>query len=476
MRNIFFIVFIFTVFSSYSQNKALFMEHTLPQSISLNPAVQIPCNKYFGMPALSSLSFAFNSSFAYNEILRNGKGRFQDSIVFDYVNLYPKAKRSNYLKAKTELVWIDFGFRKKKRYYSFTLKSVVDAGFYYSKDLLALPAGNWSFDQNQSLNFNLNGTRPDLLAYTTISVAISEKIDEHWQYGLRLSYLQGAANIHAKKSNIDVKTEIQPVGITINPNYVLNAAMPLQLSFDSAGRISDWKFAPSNPLHDFLLNNNHGVSLDFGFVYRQQKLTMAGSLLNIGTIFWASQVQNLESKRSVLFTGINLRNYLSGNTGSANIKANLKDSVKQILKFTPQTHPYFSLLPLDLFFGIRYKLLPKLNMASSVELVYDYKQFVVSTSLSSTYKLTSFLALQLNTSYVNRRLDNFGLGIITKFRVVQFHFFSEKIPINYFRLNSLPLFLPYSARTMNFRLGINFVFGCSKKDISMDNTYCPAYK
>src|SRR3989339_2047121 len=98
------IVLVFYSFALFpQQNSTFFLMHRVPQSNLLNPAVQIDCKWYVGIPALASTQFNYsNTAFSFNDIL--GGGNFDIDALNDNVH------RTDLLASELHLDLIALGY------------------------------------------------------------------------------------------------------------------------------------------------------------------------------------------------------------------------------------------------------------------------------------------------------------------------------------------------------------------------------
>jgi hypothetical protein len=103
-----------------------------------------------------------------------------------------------------------------------------------------------------------------------------------------------------------------------------------------------------------------------------------------------------------------------------------------------------------------------------------------SLSLSMNYTPLPWVAASLSYTIMNNKFNQVGAGIALGNRIVQFYAITDNIVTKFTKDISSPLFWPYNARMVSLRFGLNFLFGCNKKDNKYHSTskdgLCPAYK
>ena len=456
------------------------MLHQLPQANILNPAIDFPCNYYLELPILSSTKFAYNnSSFTYKDFIRHGSWDMQDSLIMDFDNIYGKLRRNNYLHAELENVLLGAGFHWKGYFVSFRIYHSFHSVFHYTKDLVGLKDGNWDPSTDVPINYYLSGNELNEISYFGISAAISKEFNPGLRLGLRLSYLKGTSNIRSKDSNLDIITAEQPVSVSIRTDYEVNASLPMEYQRDSTGRIYDIRPVFNNFLGDFIFNSNRGLSFDLGAVYEyNEKIKLSASILNVGFIRWASNGVNLRTDGNTYLIGEDLDQYIQANQNSDLIQI-LRDTIFSSFHYYDTPAKYFSLLPITAFAGGSYELNTSLQLALVGKIFYFSGTTIPSVTGSINFSANDYINLSASVSYANRTFKNLGFAAIVGNRNVNFYFVTDMLPINYVREEQSGALFPYNSRSFNFRIGINWLFGCGKSSSSGRSgggKVCPAYR
>jgi hypothetical protein len=469
--------FLITILNIQAQRNTLFMLYDVPQSISLNPAIQYPCNKFIELPVISSLMFAYNnSSFSYTDLIHPGPGNLQDSLVMDIDNIASQTMNKNFISTDFEFVIFGLGLRRNEYYFTFNIKNKTLGRLDYTKSLIDLRNGNWNSTDDTPIQRDLTGNGIGLLNYTEFSIGISKPFAKNLVMGMKLKYLKGALNLQTKKSDFTINTGDRPLSLTFLTNYQINASMPLNLTYDSTGMVESAEYASGNLLKTFLFNSNNGVAIDWGIIYElDPKIQLSASVLDAGFIFWKSNVSNFMANGSATFSGFDLNRYEDGLI-NPDLRQAIKDTLQNSFRWAHSEDSYMTLLPLRVMAGAKYLYNQKieLGLAGNVQ----FYNFTINPTLTSylSYKPVDYINLVANWSFVNRELDVFGLGVVLGKGPLQFYFVSENIPINYVKFKS-GAFLPLSDRSFNFHFGINLIYGCDNKyNKNSRKSLCPAYK
>jgi len=114
------------------ESSTLFFMYTLPQSNLTNPAVQIPCKVFVGMPLLSSIHFNYsNSFFSYSDLI-SGTGK---SLKINYDFLASKPNSTQDISTELHISLINFGFLLGDYYFNFNVSDKFNGGLFYSTNL-----------------------------------------------------------------------------------------------------------------------------------------------------------------------------------------------------------------------------------------------------------------------------------------------------------------------------------------------------
>ena len=107
-RIIYFFILIFTttVVSAQEINTLYFM-NSIPQSNSLNPAIQRNCRVFIGLPALSSIYFDFSTGIGYNDVFT--KNNTTNEFNIDIDKLITRLDTTNYFSSSVNINLFSFG-------------------------------------------------------------------------------------------------------------------------------------------------------------------------------------------------------------------------------------------------------------------------------------------------------------------------------------------------------------------------------
>jgi hypothetical protein len=450
-------------FSALSQENTLYFMHANPQAIHTNPALFYKCFTYIELPAISSIKYSYgNSGFAYRDVFKNGTGTGGGSISIDFDRLGKKMRNHNYIRNDYSVNILGAGFRIKDYYFHFNISNHGETRIGLPGDLINLKDGNWDSAEKVPRDFNLSGLGVTAIDYIQVAAGVSTKLSEKLSAGITVKYLMGSAGIINRKSRLDLLTESDPIVLNAFIRYNIYSSFPVRVSYDNNGIVNNIDFGNSfsDPAGDFIFNKNRGLALDAGILYDySEKILLSASVTDLGFIRWRSHINRFEAGGSFTFRGFDLSLYTPGTDESELFQA-LLDSIGNSFRFNNSNDPFTSFLVPKIYLGGLYKLNKKIAFGGLLRTdLFDRRPHFALT-LTANYNPVDFFSGTLSYSIMNNRLYNFGFGFALGRPGAQFFFVTDNIPVNYVRETNTGIIFPYSARTFNFRFGINLIFGC----------------
>lgn len=418
------------------QNLIMYQMGSLPHRQMLNPAF-MPEQKFsFGIPFLSSLQFGYYSTgFKYADLIRHSD---DDSLYMDFENVLTKLHDKNAIGVSFETQLLAAQYKFGKNYFSFGMNEKLNLDFRFNKILIDfILHGNGAFlgeEIHPSFGLYMNH-------YREFSFAYGRQFTEKLSLGSRFKYISGLQNIQTKAADFTLNTNSETFEITSTPN--------LQLNTSGFGE----SISQTMSFKDFFFNKpNRGYALDLGAVYKvNDKFSLSFSLLDLGFINWKNDVTNYSNADAGNFTynGIDLNIYIQDSTDIDQSFQNFLDSLTGTLNVDTLHRAYKTNLPAQLYLNADFKI-TKNNRASFLiyNRFYD-KTIHPAVALSFTQKAGKWFEVTGNFSFLNKHANNAGLGLAFKGCGVQYFLISD---------NAISVFLPHKVNTLNFRMGMNFVF------------------
>jgi len=425
------------------QDNTLFFMHSLPQSNFVNPAVQIKCKTFVGIPLLSSIHLNANSTgFSYKSFSPGAASVNVDKLTsglfwWDYVT------------AEFHYNWLAFGYRPNDRdYFNFYVTEKVDIKLFFPKKLVLLATeGNTQFVGE---GFKVRNPGINASYYREFSFGYSRIMDSRLTLGAHAKLLFGMAGAFTRRRPISAKVDESTYNLQADWNLRGDASLPLTVGTDAEGYVNSVSLGAISPV-SFLLNfKNVGLAADLGFIYQGDELTWSGSVLDLGMIYWSDQTHRFRQNGKFNFSGATPAD---GTDPNAYVTM-LTDSLKNQLRAKETSGGFITFLNPRAYFGATYPLAPKLNAGALVRTeLYPGRPIIGATLSLNAFGWKGFSS-SLSYSVMNGSMRNVGLGVGVGGETFQLHLISDNVML---------FFFPQSARTANLRLGFHLMLGCSEK-------------
>jgi hypothetical protein len=430
--------------SGYSQqDNTLFFLHSIPESNFVNPAVQIRCRQYVGLPLLTTLHLNVNSTgFSYNSFSPGASEIDVDKVV-------SKMHKWDYLSMEFHYTPISFGFMyDKKQYFNFAWTEKVETKVFFPRELFMLAKdGNTQYVGN-----GLSTRNPGVNAiyYREFSFGYSTSYGRYATIGGHAKILFGLAGVFTKRKPIDLSTNSLNYNIDASWNPKVNTSLPLDIGYDSQGNVDNVSVGSISPV-SFLLNfKNQGLATDLGFIYKKDKITWSGSILDVGLIWWHDQTNKFKNKGNFTFQGATVNDGMN----SEDYFNSIRDSIQNQFRFKVTKKGFVTFLNPRIYFGGTYPIHKQINVGALVRSELYPGRPIYGLTLSANAFSKKGSSISVNYSVMDGSFANLGVGIGAGGDHSQFFILSD---------NVLAFFLPQSARNVNIRFGFNFFMGCTEK-------------
>jgi hypothetical protein len=439
----------------------------VPQSNQLNPAFQPICDGYLGLPFVGPVKFEVESnSLKYGDVFE-----YNSTLKKNISFMHPEGNKQafmnalepvNTIRAEIASNIISVGWRKEQLYFTVDLTERLIESTSFPKDFAEfLVYGNL----NKS-NFSFSDLAQNLMYFHEFAVGASYNFDDEMQFGVRAKLLLGGANFTTRSSDINLKTSIDEW--KIRSDIKVDATLPYledlpvdqdgYLDMDSlANTDSDLLFRPPTSIADLLSPsslstiggiNNPGFAIDFGFNYLPvEKLNISASVIDLGFIRWKQYVYNFEQSLDYTFDGIEFKLEDDWSPGDE-----LLDSLRNDLKVKVTEEKFTTALSGKVYLGVAYDLTEKVRFGGVFRTrIYNY-QFYNQITVSANVMPISIFSASLSYSIYGNNYMNLGLGLSLRLGPINVYFISDQAPSAYF--------WPAEFSSLNFRVGLNIVWGC----------------
>ena len=397
---------------------------------------------------LSSLRCIFNianSGFTINQLLEK---QSDTSYVIDPDFVANKLAPRNFFTTELHTTLLAIGLRHNRYYFTFTINEKDNIMIIYPRDLVSFALdgntqyeGEWLSFRSMGLFFN---------HYREYALGISKQIDAVKTIGIRARLLFGKLNIETEKMNVSLFTEENTFNLLFDADAMANASFPYSIELNNG----NYEFVPryDAPVMDYVFNRrNPGIALDFGFIYEySDDLTFSGSLLDLGFIYYASNLTNYGLRGTYLYNGP-----LGSAVVSESYFQDLFNSLNASMDVELTYNSYFHFLDPELLLGASFKMNAKVRLNALLYNRFFKTKYQNGLMISMLSRPLKNLETSLSWSYMNRSALNLGVGIAYGRSPIQFYLVSD---------NMLAPLFPMSVKNVNLRFGLNIQLGCNQHE------------
>ncbi len=441
-RTFLFLILVFSFyFTKAQQSNTFYYMRSVPQTADLNPAFSIPCN-YIGLPLISSFHLDVgNTGFSYNQIFpEQDNGR-----VIDFNYLERRLHNLDLLNAQVQFDIFSLGMWYKDYFLTFKITEHADVLVTYPKNLFLVPwKGNAQYVGETAEIQRMGG---DFSYYREFSLSASGWVNSDLRLGVRGGLLFGKMNLSTRREEWNIHTREDNYHLDASGTYRVNSTLPVEVTEDAAGNISEIRLREDIPTRSVLFNGkNPGLNVDVGGIYTgMEEFVLYGGFNDLGVMYWTSDLNNLEVEQQFQLEGL-AREDLQEDDYPQLMLDSLEDSYETSLL----QEPYMTLLPLKSYIGATYQLNEQIRAGVLQRNLFYKWRIYPSLTLSLNADIQDFFSVSAGYSYNRYSFSNFGVG---------FSLQSEKIQF-YMATDNLRAVTPLDVRNVNVRFGLNVFFGC----------------
>lgn len=437
-----------------------------PYSQYSSPSAFLPYNGHVGVTGISNVNISVqNSDLFYKRLFGcNNEGTVTTLRLNNFADqLSPKC---NFLNSNIGVNLIDFGFRVKQMYFSFSYRIRSDEYFFYNQDVVALPVhGNMYYaDQNKTATPKLSLS---LNAYQEISLGIQAEITPQIYIGVRPKLLFGLAHAKTRSADASIYTNPEDYSISISHHFdtELSCFIPYEINTDTSGQ-AGIQFHPEKLRSDWPnMFKNVGASIDLGFTYRINNMFgVSASVLDLGFICWKTNNYQLLSSTtdaghyyndgSFIFSGLTYDDI-------ERIKENPEAIKKELLGYFPletSSVKTFTSMLAGRFIVEGYCNVGKHHRFTALfqgRIVNKY--FMPSFTIAWNGTFLNIFDLCVNYTIARKSYGNLGLGV--GFNLGVFHIYASTDNFFGFFNSKSPLRSLLNTPSANLQAGIVFDWG-----------------
>jgi hypothetical protein len=428
------------------QNNTLFFMHSLPEANFVNPAVQIDCGLFIGLPVFSSLHGNYsNSGFTPGDVVTlYTDGTMDRNLDFNTASI----RGLNFILTEFHVNLLAIGLRRNDYYFSFTATEKDQSLSLYTGDLVTfILRGDPEFE---GTSVKMKGTRVSFNHYREYAFGISKIFTDRLTLGVKAKLLFGKYNFTTGNSSFGMFIEPNTGNIVFDIDGGFNSSMPYSMQNNNPGTYRFYRSGDASTTQQLLNRQNPGVALDFGIIYKySNRLTFSGSLLDVGMIRYRSNVTNYSLQGSHTYNGPFGASMVTGEylwDVFDELNLNMTDAVT--------TNAYTYYLDPKLYLGAAYQMNKYFDLNMLVYNRFLPHRVQTGTTVSLLSRPSETLAASISWSYMNKSFNNLGIGFGFGKNPLQAYLVSDNI---------LGFVAPMSTRNVNLRVGINLILDCKSR-------------
>jgi len=457
----------------FAQPNSLYFMKGIPQTKDLNPARPgISDGYYFSMPLFSKLDLSVNTNnWAYTDLIHWGTGLRTDSLVIDPEKFKRALDSKNFINESAALTVFEGGFKKGKDFYAASITEREFTEFSFSKNLVNfIQFGNYPYVGQTFYSGNLAVNSQH---YREFAFNYSHDVDKKLTIGGAAKILFGMAAVQTNGMNFKITSPANGEYLDVTASGRMNISAPVQFNYSPGGKILSVNSLSNYSGLNYMANfKNPGIAFDFGFAYHATKKTeISASIIDLGLIGWRSNTTRFTEQGYFRYNGVSLNDPLQ-NPPVISQFSTVIDSITTLItnQFRP-THTnsgFATLLPVKIYLGIDHQLNDFVSISGLTRIRIMNNTVHTSFTASANALLGKVLSLSASYSIMESTYDNLGLGVGIRAGAFQIYTAADNI---------ISPFYPSQARNMNFRIGINFIFGdkdsSKSSGSSGSNCHCP---
>lgn len=448
--------------TSVSQNPlSLYFLENVPQSSTLNPALQPRANFYLGIPGVNTIYTSVNSDVSSGIVQEKDDGVLLiGQEGFDYTDLLNDIGDAANVTAYQTIAPFIMGFRTKRGYFTFGWTEKVKEELSVPKDLFNIL--DKGFINGSTYDFSQMAT--DAKYFREWSLGYSFNFSKNLRFGMHLKFLQGLVAIKSDINDISVQTNNDLWKVSMDGAVYMSA--PVYVSYDENG-IPSFDSIPSDKttlIDKGIFNfSNPGFALDFGMAYSKNKFDFSMALNNLGFIMWkGDDLNSFYANGSYTFESLDEDEEIS----------DLVDSIKVAVNFTHGNEAFKMMQRPELYLGARYNLSNTISLGLLSRTVFNRYYTKQDFNASANFNFYHILTTSFNYTLSINGTNALGTGIALRFGPLQFYSAMDYVPYKY-KKNTVIInpddpeygtevpIMPEKFSCFNIMFGFNFIIGAN---------------
>lgn len=449
LRKVAFALLVFILSNTaYSQDNMIFLGRNTPQKFLINPAL-VPDNAFLSMPILGGLNANLSGNISFNDVfsLTGNKATLEAKHLLGNLN------ETNKIRNILNLDILNMGFRiSKNGFMGISLRARTSLDVSFSKDIVSFIMDN-PLERRGIFDISLT---PDVISWGELGISYSHRINKNFTVGARVKGIVGGVSAQAGHATILADKKLE--------SYTLQGNVDIM-----AGNLN----LTDDDEDTFALNNiSPGFGIDLGMSYTSdnKKIKAYASISDFGRIYWneksSTRISTKNPDAKYTWVGVtDLEDLINKNKSFSDVLENTLDDMTATIGLDTIKTSFTSKLPLTIQAGGKYAFDDELKHNVSLNVMCVIPQFAntyCEITAGYTYS-TKNKRWDLMGGYTYKTTNPFNIGIGGLYRGSGFEIFLMTDSIN--------SYLDYkSARSANFRFGMNFYFPRYKVKMKQRNT------
>lgn len=440
MRTYLTLIFLVVVSTAFGQFNLNFyqMGAATPQNNNYNAAVFPKAKAFVSLPVISGIDMSINNSFGISDVFT----KTGDSTLIDINRFLLNQKDGAYFNAQVGITDLMFGFRTGENgFVTVFVNERTDATFFYPFQLINfIWEGNGNYVGEEYL---VDDISYDFTHYREIGAGYGRSFNIlgfNTNLGMRLKYLQGVAH-SSIKDNLKMS-------IHTREDLSVQVAMKQGLS-----RSAGLNMLEDGDINYLVSNGNTGFAIDLGGqMDLTDRITVGFAANDLGFIKWK------EDAETAAFNGASFEINGASFDDMDQLADAVMDSIEN-LAIDTVAGSFTTSLNSSLFLSGSYRVTEQGYAQATISNYFTQGRMKSAFGVGYLQNLGQWLAASVTCSVASQRGADIGAGLMLRGGGFQTYVSVDHL------LNTINA---PNASGLNFKFGINFVFGKYNKQAKIE--------
>jgi len=338
---------------------------------------------------------------------------------------------------------------------------------------LSFGSNRWQISMGHAIKMNNNVTIPKTLAQLvlqgneqflgeTVNIAPQFNMTSYSEWsiatainygrltlGLRAKLLGGLSNFSSGNAVANIHTNDQSIyELTLASDYTIRSAGLIEITGLEDENEEIELTTGEIDLFNALFGENKGFAFDLGATFKvSDKLTVTGSIIDLGKITWSKNANTYTSKGDYEYKGLDVLDLLKDEDTNL---SQIADTLTDIFKFNKKQDNYSTGLTVRSYWTANYQLSEKFTVGGLIHTRHHQGTFDPTFAVNGAMNMGRWWTLGAIVS--QGKSTGFSVGVNTALRLgpVQLFFATDNLP---------GLIKPLDHGYAHGRVGMNLAFG-----------------